>query len=401
MQPELESKDRSALIIDDDPLFQQVAELALQKCGFSSVCTANDGVEGIELLKAASRNIDLVLCDLEMPNMDGARVISELAGMGFPGKIIIVSGTDFVVWESVLRMGKLANANIVGALRKPFKIEKLRHLIDRPKRLPGNGAYLIERECLVDALETRKLKPFFQPKIDLSSFQVTGFEVLCRHVSDDGTISPPLPYIDSATCHSMIGSLTKSMIDQTIEQTADWNEHIGEFGLAINMSPSCILNPDLPDRITRKFESAGVDPRTITFEVTEDRLMAEQPVILEVLSRLRLAGFNLSLDDFGTGAASIEQIRKFPFHEVKIDRQFILNATYDEFSYLTIEAAVKLSKLRGMTVVAEGIETEESLQLVKQLGVSSAQGFLFSPAIAPDAVLDWVRDHNAAHSVAA
>ena len=139
----------------------------------------------------------------------------------------------------------------------------------------------------------------------------------------------------------------------------------------------------------------------ITFEVTEDRLLEEQAVILEVLSRLRLAGFKLSLDDFGTGAASIEQLRKFPFHEVKVDRQFVQNAVKDEFSRFTVEAAVKLSKLRGMSVVAEGVETEDVLDMVRDLGATTAQGYLYSAALAPENVLDWVSAHNKAWTLAA
>lgn len=391
----------SALIIDDDPLFHTVAEAALRDCGASSVSAAEDGLSGLESIRSNPTGIDLVLCDLEMPGMDGAKLIRELANIGFAGKIVIVSGTELGLRESVFQMAKLANANVVGALGKPLVLNELKALLSCQQLAPDLDEIPVARECLTHALESGELKPFFQPKVDLSSLQVTGFEVLCRHVSHDKKVSPPMPFIRSAMCHSMIGSLTRCMIEQTIEQTANWQGTLGDFGLAINMSPACILNPELPDRLTHKFKSAGIDPSRVTFEVTEDRLMEEQSVILEVLSRLRLCGFNLSLDDFGTGAASIEQIRRFPFNELKIDRGFVANASSDEFSRLTVQAAVKLASLRGVKTVAEGVETESTLQLMKRMDISEAQGFFFAPALPASEVLDWVSDHHAAYSSAA
>lgn len=391
----------SALIIDDDELFQCVAKVALEELGFTSIQTASDGAVGLSAVLEAPDAFDLILCDLQMPNMDGAKAITELSQMGCKSQIIIVSGEDAILRESVFQMGQLSNANIKGALAKPLVLDELKQLVDCDEKVASEEIEPIERDGLLHALETRQLKPFYQPKIDLSNNRVEGFEVLCRHVGNDGAVSAPMPYIQSAMTCSLIGTLTRSMIEQVTQDAASWKSRLGEFNLAINMSPACILNPNLPDRISNKFRSAGFDPRMITFEVTEDRLLEEQAVILEVLSRLRLAGFKLSLDDFGTGAASIEQLRRFPFHEVKIDRQFVQNSVTDEFSRLTVEAAVKLAKLRGMTVVAEGVETEDMLRMVTKLGATTAQGFLYSPALPPEHVLDWVSDHNRVWSVAA
>ena len=391
----------SALIIDDDELFQCVAQASLEELGFKSIRTARDGVEGLAAVLAAPGAFDLILCDLQMPNMDGAKAISELGEMGYKGQIVIVSSEDAILRESVFQMAQLANVNVTGALAKPIVLDDLKRLVDCDQNSTSKSFETIERDDLLHALETQQLKPFYQPKVNLDTNRVEGFEVLCRHVGADGAINAPMPYIQSAMTCSLIGTFTRSMIEQVIQEAEAWRSQLGEFNLAINMSPACILNPNLPDRITNKFRSAGFDPRMITFEVTEDRLLEEQAVILEVLSRLRLAGFNLSLDDFGTGAASIEQLRRFPFHEVKIDRQFVQNSVTDEFSRLTVEAAVKLSKLRGMSVVAEGVETEDMLAIVKQLGATTAQGFLYSPALAPEHVLDWVSEHNKNWSLAA
>lgn len=394
------SMGTSALVIDDDELFQNVAQASLEALGFESVYAANDGVEGLAAVLAAPEAFGLILCDLQMPNMDGAKAIRELGQMGYKGQLVIISSLDAALRESVFQMGTLANVNVKGTLAKPLILDDLKQLVDCDQLVSSNNVETIEREDLLNALETRQLRPFYQPKINLSTNRVEGFEVLCRHVGNDGTVSAPAPYIQSAMTYSLIGTLTQSMIEQVTQEASSWTSHLGEFNLAINMSPACIQNPNLPDRISRKFKSAGFDPSMITLEITEDRLLENQAVIQEVLSRLRLAGFKLSLDDFGTGAAGVQQLRRFPFHEVKIDRQFVQNSVTDEFSKLVVETAVKLSNLCGMSVVAEGVETEDMLRFVRQLGATTAQGFFYSPALAPEHVLDWVSQHNRNWSIA-
>lgn len=390
-----------ALIVDKDHDFQRIAPAALDDLGFESIHVVSDGNDAIATVSAKPEAFDLILCGLQVSDMDGIMVIRELGKLGYKGQVIIVSNQDAILRESVFQMGKLANLNMKGTLSKALFADGIRHLIECESQTTVGTCHAIERHQLLHALDAKQLVPFFQPKIDLRTNRVSGFEVLCRHIGEDGKVSAPMPYIKSAMACSLIGSLTKLMIEQVIDKAAGWDRYIGEFNLAINMSPACILNPNLPDRFTNKFKSAGFDPRMITIEVTEDRLIEDRAVILEVLARLRLAGFNLSLDDFGVGAASIHQLLRFPFHEVKVDRQFVKNAVADEFSRLTIETAVKLSSLRGMSVVAEGVEDESMLDVVRHLGAATAQGFFYSPAIHADHVLDWVSEHNRAWSLAA
>jgi EAL domain-containing protein (putative c-di-GMP-specific phosphodiesterase class I) len=392
---------RTALVIDDDELFHEIASSALKGCGFDVVRTALDGLQGLKILDETPDEVDLILCDLQMPILDGAKVITELGKRTYGGQVIIISGEHTNILQSVLRMANHLSLNVRGALAKPLNPTELNRLVDCHKLHDHRALEEVSRESLERALETRMLTPFFQPKVDLRTKRVTGFEVLARHVDEDGRVSAPLPFIKSAMACSLIGTLTRSMIEQVLENTRSWSKPLGTFGLSINMSPTCILNPNLPDKISQKFRSAGFDPSRVTFEITEDRLLEDQAVTLEVLSRLRLAGFKLSLDDVGTGYASIEQIRTFPFNEVKIDRQFVMEADHDAFARFTVESVVKLSALRGISVVAEGVETKEAAELMRGLGADIAQGYLYSPALPPDEVLDWVQKYYSHTSIAA
>ncbi|MEO0720966.1 MAG: EAL domain-containing protein [Pseudomonadota bacterium] len=138
-----------------------------------------------------------------------------------------------------------------------------------------------------------------------------------------------------------------------------------------------------------------------TVEVTENRLVQHEANVLEVLSRFRLLGFKLSMDDFGTGATSFEQLRLYPFSELKIDRSFIQNAREDDFSKTTVETSARLAAMLGISVVAEGIETDDQLKLATDVGAESIQGFLISRPLSASQLTEWVKRFNTASADAA
>jgi EAL domain-containing protein (putative c-di-GMP-specific phosphodiesterase class I) len=151
----------------------------------------------------------------------------------------------------------------------------------------------------------------------------------------------------------------------------------------------------LPDRLRNAVQKAGLTPQNVTFEITEDQLLECTATSLEVLSLMRLYGFGLSIDDFGTGATGIEQLRTFPFTELKIDGKFMLSCMDDEFSRLTIQTSAKLAGMLGMNVVAEGVETPEAIQFARAAGAHQVQGFHFARPMRAAKALNWIRANNA------
>tara|TARA_R110002094_G_scaffold217913_1_gene189160 strand:- start:1150 stop:2376 length:1227 start_codon:yes stop_codon:yes gene_type:complete len=388
-------RHNSALIIDDDPLLLTIVEAFLLDAGLQCVELAEDGEVAMARIAEAPDKFDLIICDLNMPNLDGVGVIRALARMKYPGKVIIFSGEDGDLIRTVHNMSKMLSVHIAGTMQKPIDPVRMKALLESHQVATSESSSILSQSQLAEALEHGRLRPYYQPKIDLRTHSVSGFEVLCRHIAPDGSESGPVDYIRAAMVHSMIGQLTRAMIDQAINDVRDWERQIGPFGLAINMSPVCILNPALPDKLLHKFTSAGIDPRSITFEITEDRLLDNQVDTLEVLSRLRLGGFKLSLDDFGTGAASIEQLRNFPFTELKIDRKFVMAAQEDAFAQLAVETGLRFADTLGIKSVAEGVETSDALRFVTDAGAHEAQGFYFSKALSPAEAPEWARRFNA------
>lgn len=390
----------NALVIDDDPLAQVIVSEALIQGGLDKAEVANDGVEGLEKLAKSRDEIDLVAVDLQMPKMTGVDVVRELARTDFQGAIIIISSEDSGLLRAVHNLAKLLNINILGALRKPLNVDDLNKLIQRKTLKTDNQLKrVLSRAEVVKAYKDQKLIPFYQPKIDLETGQVSGFEVLARHVDDEETAPAPKQHLEAIEKFGLSTEFLSTMITQAAKDCKLWFDQIGEVKLSFNLTPLAVQDSGLPDRLLSLVQSVGLDPKAIAFEITENHLLECTAASLEVLSLMRLYGFALSIDDFGTGATSIEQLRTFPFTELKIDGRYMMACEDDEFSRLTVEASAKLARLMGMKIVAEGVETPEAIDFARNVGANEVQGFHFARALSAQAVPNWLLDYGHRNSV--
>jgi EAL domain-containing protein (putative c-di-GMP-specific phosphodiesterase class I) len=290
-------------------------------------------------------------------------------------------------------MAQLVGVRVLGALKKPLDRAALATLLRNPASALEQRAELVTRHMLKQAISEGRIQPVYQPKLDNRSRSVTGVEVLLRVVGDDGELQSPQPFIIAAERDRMIDQLTDVIFEQAVSDAARWKQEGFEPKLAFNLSPVSLSDLDLPDRLKSHFVAAGLEPTATTLEITENQLLDHHADVLDILSRLRLAGFRLSMDDFGTGATSMEQLRLFPFNELKIDKSFVLTALEDEFARTTVETGARLAAMLGLDVVAEGVETREMLNFVIRTGASHAQGFYIARPLAARDVTEWMRSN--------
>ena len=384
-----------ALVIDDDPVFQIVVSEGLLTGGVREVEVADDGVQGLEKLANAREDIDLVAVDLQMPNMTGVDVIRELANTGFKGAVIIISSEDSSLLRSVHNLAKLLNVNILGAMHKPVDVDALHALLETEYAAKGKSPRrVVSRNQVMDALTNRKLVPFYQPKVSLIDRSISGFEVLARHIEDESLAAAPTLYLEAIEKYGLSIEFLIAMIRMAADDVRDWGDVSDPIKLSFNLTPLAVQDSGLPDRLLAAVTEAGLDPTSITFEITENHLLECTAASLQVLSLMRLYGFSLSIDDFGTGATSIEQLRTFPFTELKIDGRFMIDSPDDEFSRLTVQASAKLAGVLGMRVVAEGVETPEAIQFARQSGAHEVQGFHFARAMSGPDAKAWLLNHK-------
>jgi EAL domain-containing protein (putative c-di-GMP-specific phosphodiesterase class I) len=169
-----------------------------------------------------------------------------------------------------------------------------------------------------------------------------------------------------------------------------WQREGYDFGVAVNLSVKSLQDPTLPATIHRLLQSWRQRPELLTFEITESALMEDPARALEVLAGISDIGCRLSLDDFGTGYSSLAYLQKLPINELKIDRSFVVAMTRDDNAAVIVRSVVKLAKGLGLSVVAEGVESEEAFTRLRALGCDHVQGFLFGPAMAAKDFRDWL-----------
>jgi EAL domain-containing protein (putative c-di-GMP-specific phosphodiesterase class I) len=235
------------------------------------------------------------------------------------------------------------------------------------------------------AIAVGEIVPWFQPKVELATGRICGVEALARWIMRDGQVVSPAHFVGVAEEHGLTFDLTLSILDQTLIALRTWHLPDIEMSAAVNLSPSSLGDMRLADAILRRTEDAQVSSRLITLEITESAMVSNAAALRDLI-RLRLRGFGLSIDDYGTGFSSMQQLSRVPFSELKIDRSFVDGAHQREHQRALLESAIDLGKRIGLATVAEGIETREDWALLRELGCEIGQGYLISKPVPADQI---------------
>ncbi len=206
----------------------------------------------------------------------------------------------------------------------------------------------------------------------------------------------PGTFVPLAEEHGLVDGLLDRILDQALLASGAWRRAGADVNVAVNLSFRNLHRLRLPEEVERQAKSYGVPLRSLTVEVTESAVAHELAPSLEILTRLRLRDIGLSIDDFGTGFATMDHLKKFPFTELKIDKGFVRAAADDRTARSIVESSVFLAKRLGMTTVAEGVETSEQWDLVARLGVDAVQGWALGRPMPADAFHAWLvaREHG-------
>lgn len=392
---------RGIMVIEDSHLQRRAAVETLQQLDVTVIHEAisgEDALAGIDMLHVKPA---IVLLDLELPGIDGIEVVQALAQGSVKPAVIVLSSADSMLLNAVSTMITAFNLPFLGAFRKPVNSTDLRIALSRYQHLhkhtvlPANdGNNSVGARELDDAIANRRIMPFYQPKIGLAEGTIDGVEVLARWIGDNGNMISPAIFIPLAEQSGLICNLTMSLIEQVIVDQALLQAEGLQLPLAINLSASSLSHPELASALMHRFRAANIAAHNVTFEITESALVNDLPFALATINRLRLKGFGFAIDDYGTGFSSMQQLSRFPFTELKIDRSFIHGAPYREPLRAILQSAIETGHRLGISTVAEGIETEEELLLVKALGCRQAQGFLMAKPMAGQELARWIQNHR-------
>lgn len=382
------------LILDDEPFMLKLLGQMLAKLGYTQVTTCDSGDRALELIDEPHSAPDLVLCDLNMPKMDGIEFVRKLVERRYAGSLILVSGEDERVLQTAEKLVQAHRITVLGRLGKPLTPKGLIALLDKWSPPSQAGLRAAKKPYGADevraAITNGELVNYYQPKVALATGELVGVESLVRwHHPKDGMVFPD-QFIGVAEKHGLIDDLTRVVLAGALAQDKAWRDAGLVLQVAVNVSMDNLTSLDFPDIVARETAAAGVAPQDVVLEVTESRVMKELRDALEILTRLRLKRFVLSIDDFGTGHSSLAQLRDIPFDELKVDRSFVHGAHTNKTIRAIHRASVDLAQRLGMKIVAEGIEDIDDWHFVHSTGCDLAQGYFIGKPMPASELHSWM-----------
>ncbi|MET0209526.1 MAG: EAL domain-containing response regulator [Burkholderiaceae bacterium] len=384
------------LLVDDDLHMLELQRRMLVSLGFPSVSTSHCATQALQLVEDDPGAAQVLICDLGMPGMDGIEFLQFLNHRGFQGSVVLLSGAGAHVMHSVKTLLGAGRMEVLGALSKPASRAELLAVLDRWRPHDASVACAPAPPCsdaeIREANRHEQWVLHYQPQVNLHSAAVVGMEALVRWNHPERGLLYPADFIGVAEDSGEINALTDFVVQAALRQQALWRAHGTVLRMAINVSMTNLLVPDLYRRLETFAQEAQVSPESVTLEVTESRLMSTSPTPLENLVRLRLQRFTLSIDDFGTGHSSLAQLRDIPFTELKIDRGFVGGARHNSIIRPILEGSIAIAKSMALLSMAEGVESRDDWTLLRELDCDCAQGYFIGKPMPGEAVDGWMRN---------
>ena len=372
-----------ALIVEDDDFQRLALAQMMLALGAQEVLEAEDGKQALAILLGRAR-VDLVVCDLDMPGMDGIEFMRHLGQARSSAAVIINSAKGQSLLDSVAKMALGYGVRFLGVIAKPITRDKIGHLLARyePPKPPHDCSPVNEVEFgldeILEGIAHKQFSPFFQPKLDFQTGRLLGAEVLARWDHPAHGLIYPKVFIKSLESNQEIDGLTMLMLEKAAIACHEWNQIGMTLEVAVNLSLVSLADTRLADHVTQIVRDNGIAPQQMILEITETAIMTEIAPALENLTRLRMRGFGLAIDDYGTGFSSLQRLGQIPFTELKIDQSFVTGCGENPSSRAIIESSITLAHRLGLKCVAEGVETQADWDALKAMQCDVAQGYLIA-----------------------
>lgn len=385
------------LIVEDHEFQRGALAQLLTTLGATEVHLAEDGRSALRILRDPGRPVDIVISDLSMPGMDGMEFIRHLSDAGTRVSLILASGLDQDVIVSIAHMAVAYKVHLLGAIGKPPTAAKLVPLIElfragNPTAATGDARFGFEE--IADAWAHDDFEAWLEPRAGLTTGAIRSVEVSARWRHSTAGVLLPEAFMPSVRARGLKDDFMWLLIQKAVTQCHRLNVQGLEIGVCVNLGFTDLADSNIAAQIQHIVDAAGVDPRWVTFSVTEADLNTGSPHTLENLARLRVLGFGLAIDDFGSGSMAVEQLSLVAFTELKIKSSFV--ADTDGSSRAGLAAGLEIGQRLKLRTVGSGVSTKEDWTLLREWGCDAGQGPFISPPISPEALPAWLARRNAA-----
>jgi len=388
------SETPKVLVIDDEEAICELIVAVAESAGFEA--TSASLPRDIE--DAIGGRFDLVVLDLSLGEIDGIEIMSKLGATHRGMPVILVSGADQTLLDTAGRIAEMHKLRVIGTFAKPFSLDVLKTAMMEWSQVIDQGLDPTGPKVIINAdllLDPDLLHLAYQPKVSTQTGEALGVEALVRwRHKDHGDVSPAI-LVALVEQEGRTSELLDLVMMMAARDRKRYRALSSLADISINISVLDLNDEELPRRAQRVLLETAPSERW-TFEVTETAPITDVAPALAILTRLRIAGFRLSVDDFGTGTSNYERLLVAPFTELKIDRAMVsrLDIAAVEPDPM-VRSGIDVGHSLNMQVVAEGVETADQFRMVRDLGCDAAQGYLISPPVVPvqiDAALDeWRR----------
>lgn len=386
--------DLQCWLVDDSPTVRQVLLHLLHE--HAPTWQLREFAGGAELLQQLtdSQAPELILIDLNMAGMDGIELLRHLASRHCKSQLVICSGAPVRVLQSVGELCRALQLRLLGTILKPVTIQAvtdLVRLVQQPQQLaqqrPATAPLQVHE--VLRALQQHQFYPVYQPIIDLRNNSLRGFEVLSRCSHPSRGLVPPDAFIGSLEKYGLIQLHTFDNLEMALRDLQGWLAQGLDLELSVNLSPQLLDDLSLPEQLCQLLDSYQIPYSRLHLEVTESSCAGTVATRLDILNRLVLRGFHLSIDDFGTSFSSLERLQELPFDTVKLDKGYIQRALTDEACRASVESTLMMARRLDMRIVAEGIETLAGWNMIHNAGCDMCQGYYVAAPMQAAQVLSW------------
>jgi EAL domain-containing protein (putative c-di-GMP-specific phosphodiesterase class I)/CheY-like chemotaxis protein len=381
------------LVLDDDPFVPRWIRKVAEHEGYDvSICSDLPSVRGL----CRSVRPTLILMDLTLGGYQGLEALRLLAADHCVTPIILTGAAGSDVLNSASRFGMTLDLSMAGIIPKPIELGQLRRMLaahiheahersvvdemldDMVDAAPGITASAADEARLRQAFDNGELRVFYQPQVSLHTGAVVAVEALVRWQHPLRGLISPNSFLPLAERASLARPLAFFVLRAALEDCRGWMRAGQAASVSVNLTPALLNDPSFPDTVQHVMETIGVAPASLTFEVDESAAVGHVGDVHEALTRLRMKGCRLALDNFGTGFSSLVELRNLPFSQLKIAKTYVTEARLRPAARGIVEAVVEFGHRIGLEIVGEGVEDRETLALLKDVGCDLAQGFLIS-----------------------
>jgi len=388
------SKNRVLIVDDDQSICRLIARMSDQQGVDSVIVNHAEFVESTYL----DYQPTLIVMDMKMPMLDGVELLRMLEKQSCKAAIILISGIDKSVLQTTAHLGESMGLNIAGVLTKPMDIERMKILLAQQYEpiTPGNTQTIkVTEDELAQAIRHNELVVCYQPQVYLETGELIAAEALVRWQHPEHGLLFPDTFIGMAENRpELIKALTYKVLETVLKEDVERRARGVNLHFSVNLSAVLLNDLLLPDKIEALLARYQFGTERLLLEITENKVIQNPALTMDILLRLRLKNIRLSIDDFGTGFSSLVQLYHMPFNELKIDKSFIMKVMSDEEAASISRITTDLGHSLGLKVVAEGIDDQPCFDWLKKIGCDIGQGDFISTPLKGADFLAWVEKHH-------